>query len=108
MPPNTANTRIQVGTGRARYEPEHNAIIWRLRRFPGGAEFMLTGEVELIRSTKGKAWVKPPLTVDFQVPMFTSSGLQVRSLKVYERSNYTAVKWVRYVTRSGSYAIRLS
>ena len=52
--------------------------------------------------------VKPPLTVDFQVPMFTSSGLQVRSLKVYERSNYPTVKWVRYVTRSGSYAIRLA
>ena len=90
------------------YEPEHNAIIWRVRRFPGGAEFMLTGEVELVKSTKGKAWVKPPLTVDFQVPMFTASGLHVRSLKVYERSNYPTTKWVRYVTRAGSYSIRLS
>ena len=68
----------------------------------------LSGEVELIKSTKGKTWTKPPLTVDFQVPMFTASGLNVRSLKVYERSNYACTKWVRYVTRSGSYSIRLS
>jgi AP-2 complex subunit mu-1 len=40
--------------------------------------------------------------------MFTASGLHVRSLKIYERSNYQTVKWVRYVTRAGNYAIRLS
>ena len=108
MPPNTAQTRIHVAQGRARYEHEQNAIVWRIRRFPGGQEMTLSGEVELIKSTKGKAWVKPPLNVDFQVPMFTASGLNVRSLKVYERSNYTTTKWVRYVTRSGSYSIRLS
>ena len=108
VPPNTAQTRINVASGRARYEPEHNAIIWRIRRFPGGQELMLNGDVDLMKSTKGRTWVKPPLTMDFQVPMFTASGLNVRSLKVYERSNYPTTKWVRYVTRSGSYAIRLS
>lgn len=69
---------------------------------------MLNGEVDLIKSTKNKAWVKPPMTADFQVPMFTASGLHVRSLKIYERSNYQTTKWVRYVTRAGSYTIRLS
>ena len=60
----------------------------------------------LIASTKNKAWVRQPITVDFQVPMFTASGLHVRSLKIYERSNYQTTKWVRYVTRAGSYQIR--
>ena len=108
MPPNTASARITCAVGRAKYEPEQNAIVWRVRRFPGGTEAVLNGEVDLIRSTKGKAWVKPPLTADFQVPMFTASGLHVRSLKIYERSNYQTTKWVRYVTRAGSYTIRLS
>jgi hypothetical protein len=38
--------------------------------------------------------------------MFTSSGLLVRFLKVFEKGNYQSVKWVRYLTRaSGSYQI---
>lgn len=41
--------------------------------------------------------------------MFTSSGLIVRFLKVFEQNNYSSVKWVRYLTKaSGSYQIRVS
>ncbi len=109
VPPNTANCRIAVGIGRAKYEPEKNAVVWRVKRFPGGTEVVLNGEIEMVASTKGKAWVRPPIQVDFQVPMFTASGLHVRSLKIYERSNYQTTKWVRYVSRSGgTYQIRMS
>jgi AP-2 complex subunit mu-1 len=104
VPPNTANCRIVVGIGRAKYEPERNAVVWRVKRFPGGTEFVLNGEIEMVASTKGKAWVRPPIVADFSVPMFTASGLHVRSLKIYERSNYQTTKWVRYVTRSGAAA----
>lgn len=44
--------------------------------------------------------------MDFQVPMFTASGLRVRFLKVWEKSNYNTIKWVRYICKSGDYAIR--
>jgi AP-2 complex subunit mu-1 len=41
--------------------------------------------------------------------MFTASGLLVRFLKVFEKSNYQSVKWVRYMTKSkGTYQIRVS
>jgi AP-2 complex subunit mu-1 len=41
--------------------------------------------------------------------MFTSSGLVVRFLKVFEKSNYHSIKWVRYLTKaSGTYQIRVS
>jgi AP-2 complex subunit mu-1 len=39
--------------------------------------------------------------MSFQVPMFTSSGLKVRFLKVWEKSGYQTVKWVRYLTKAG-------
>ncbi len=39
--------------------------------------------------------------------MFTASGLHVRSLKVYERSNYETTKWVKYSTRAGQYEIKV-
>lgn len=41
--------------------------------------------------------------------MLTASGLIVRFLKVFEKSNYHSIKWVRYLTKaSGSYQIRVS
>jgi len=46
--------------------------------------------------------------MDFQVLMFTSSGLLVRFLKVFEKNNYQSVKWVRYMTKAGNYQIRVS
>jgi Adaptor complexes medium subunit family len=40
--------------------------------------------------------------------MYTASGLIVRFLKVFEKSNYTSIKWVRYLTKaSGNYQVRV-
>ena len=61
----------------------------------------------MLHSMEDKSWVRPPMVMEFQVPMFTSSGLHVRFLKVFERSNYETVKWVRYMTRAGTYQIRI-
>lgn len=96
----------------------------------GATECSLQAEAERSSTTHAKAWSRPPIEVDFQVLMFTSSGLLVRYLKVFEKSNCAShsatvrdggacadvgccfredqsVKWVRYLTRaSGSYLIR--
>jgi AP-2 complex subunit mu-1 len=96
-----------VSSGRAQYEPEHRAIVWRIRRFNGGTECHLNAEADLVHTTRKKTWTRPPISMDFQVIMFTASGLNVRSLKVYEKSSYETFKWVRYVTRGGQYQIRI-
>jgi len=106
-PPSTARARITTSLGRAKYEPAQRAVVWRLKKFPGGAEVTLNAEVELISVTKKKPWSRPPIAVEFQVTMFTASGLHVRSLKVYERSNYETTKWVKYSTRAGQYQIKV-
>ncbi|EWM25769.1 ap-2 complex subunit mu [Nannochloropsis gaditana] len=107
VPPNTAKTHINVSTGRARFEPEHRALVWRIKRFPGGCEFMITADVTLMPSTSNKAWSRPPIQVEFQVPMFTSSGVHVRFLRVYDKSGYQTNRWVRYITRAGSFSVRI-
>ncbi|KAL4884121.1 Mu homology domain-containing protein [Aspergillus karnatakaensis] len=105
-PLNTAKTTERTSQGRAKYEPEHNNIVWKIARFSGGSEFVLTAEATLTSMTNQKAWSRPPLSLSFSLLMFTSSGLLVRYLKVFEKSNYSSVKWVRYMTRAGSYEIR--
>lgn len=44
---------------------------------------------------------RAPISVSFEIPYFTISGIQVRYLKVVEKSGYQALPWVRYVTKNG-------
>lgn len=105
-PLNTARTTERCTQGKAKYEPSENIIVWKIARFAGQNEYVLSAEANLTSMTNQKAWSRPPLSLDFSLLMFTSSGLLVRYLKVFEKSNYSSVKWVRYMTRAGSYEIR--
>jgi AP-2 complex subunit mu-1 len=105
-PLNTAKITERVSQGKAKYEPEHNNIVWKIQRFTGQSEYVLNAEASLTSMTHQKAWSRPPLSLSFSLLMFTSSGLLVRYLKVFEKSNYSSVKWVRYMTRAGNYEIR--
>ncbi|PGH01979.1 AP-2 complex subunit mu-1 [Blastomyces parvus] len=105
-PLNTAKITERTSQGRAKYEPEQNNIVWKIARFSGQSEYVLTAEAMLTSMTQQKAWSRPPLSLEFSLLMFTSSGLLVRYLKVFEKNNYSSVKWVRYMTRAGSYEIR--
>ena len=106
-PLNTATVDgCRTSNGKAKYEPELNAIVWKMQRFTGGSEFTLAGEANLTATPQQKAWSRPPISLQFNLLMFTSSGLLVRYLKVFEKGGYGSVKWVRYMTRAGSYEIR--
>lgn len=124
-PLNTTAVDCKVGSGKAKYVPGENVVVWkyvrplifvaaalRVRRVPriqGGQECTLSATAELTSTTHRQVWARPPIDVDFQVLMFTASGLIVRFLKVFEKSNYHSIKWVRYLTKaSGSYQIRVS
>ncbi|GAA93418.1 uncharacterized protein L969DRAFT_96056 [Mixia osmundae IAM 14324] len=108
-PLNTTKVDCKVQIGKAKYVPAENHIIWKIPRMQGQAETTFTAEATLSTTTYNKPWSRPPISVDFQVLMFTASGLLVRFLKVFEKSNYQSVKWVRYLSKSsnGSYQIRL-
>ena len=105
-PLNTASITERTTQGKAKYEPENNCIVWKIARFVGGSEYVMSAEAHLTSMTNWKAWSRPPLSVGFSLLMFTSSGLLVRYLKVFEKGNYSSVKWVRYMTRAGSYEVR--
>ncbi|TFK23457.1 clathrin adaptor, mu subunit [Coprinopsis marcescibilis] len=107
-PLNTATVETKVGSGKAKYVPGENVIVWKIPRMQGGQECSFSASATLASVTNRQAWARPPIDVDFQVLMFTASGLIVRFLKVYEKSGYRSIKWVRYLTKaSGSYQIRL-
>jgi len=106
-PLNTTTAVCKTVVGKAKYVPAENLITWKIPRLQGQTEATLTAVADLSPTTHRQPWARPPIDVDFQVLMFTASGLLVRFLKVYERSGYQSVKWVRYLTRAqGTYQIR--
>lgn len=106
--PTTASTyKVSVTRGRAKYEPGERAIVWRISSFPGKSECSLSADVDLVPSIRDKIWNKPPISVDFSIPMYSSSGVQVRFLKVYEKSSYQTSRWVRYLSKAGEYQVRI-
>eukprot|EP00668_Euglena_longa_P016642 GGOE01020930.1.p1 GENE.GGOE01020930.1~~GGOE01020930.1.p1 ORF type:complete len:442 (+),score=156.00 GGOE01020930.1:76-1401(+) len=105
---------FKTSTGTARYAPERDAFVWSIKVLPGGKEYMMRASFGLptIRATEqsevAAANAKRPIEVKFEIPYFTVSGFQVRYLKVVERSGYEALPWVRYITQSGDYQIRMN
>jgi len=110
VPKTTAKCNIQVSSGKAKYDASKAAIVWKIRRFPGGVENMLRADVTLVSTLhEKKPWSRPPISMQFIVPMFSASGMRVQYLKIVERkmgSMYKVDKWVRKICKSGDFIIR--
>lgn len=107
MPPTAAAARFTVSKGRAKYEPGQRALVWRIGGFQGMGEHSLDASVDLLPATREKPWVRPPISMEFQIPMYAVSGVQVRFLKVYEKSSYQHSKWVKYLTKAGDFTMKI-
>jgi AP-1 complex subunit mu len=110
VPVDADTPSAKANSGSVNYQPEREALVWQLKQFPGGREFMCKCMYTLpsVRTSDPVAMSRQPIAVKFEVPYFTVSGFQVRYLKVTERSGYETNPWVRYVTQSGEYQIRTS
>jgi len=119
LPRDATSPAVRASSGAATHVPERDALVWRIKSFPGGKELLLRAKFSLPSveaddeaSTSAGAGASaaasrmPPIRVSFEIPYFTVSGIQVRYLKVIEKSGYQALPWVRYVTTAGEYEIR--
>lgn len=62
---------------------------------------LIRTETDLLCAESEPTERRPPIMVKFEIPYFTVSGIQVRYLKIVEKSGYTALPWVRYITQHG-------
>ena len=81
---------------------------WVIRRFLGGQEHTLIARITLKNQTASTARKEiGPVSLQFEVPMFNVSKLQVKYLKIqHDEKGYNPFRWVRYVTQSNSYICR--
>mmetsp|Transcript_9648 Transcript_9648/g.21846 ORF Transcript_9648/g.21846 Transcript_9648/m.21846 type:complete len:429 (-) Transcript_9648:675-1961(-) len=107
--PSDADTpSFKTSIGTVKYAPERDAIVWSIKQFHGGKEYLMRAHFGLPSvSNEEDKKDKPPITVKFEIPYFTVSGIQVRYLKIIEKSGYQALPWVRYITQNGDYQLRM-
>lgn len=93
----------------AEYASKERKIVWNLKKFPGLSEQTMRAKITLgsaCTSTVRREF--GPINMNFEIPMYNVSSLQVRYLKIAENMpGYTPYRWVRYVTQSSSYVCRL-
>ncbi len=89
--------------------PDKDCVIWNIKDFPGQTEIHLRLQflVPTIRNDSSEKHLKKPIAVKFEIPSFTVSGIQVRYLKIQEKTGYQAFPYVKYVTVNGDYHIRM-
>lgn len=100
--------KFKTSTGKVEYLPEKNVFVWNIKTFQGQKEYLMRAHFGLPSIVSEEAEkVQQPISVDFEIPYFTVSGIQVRYLKIIEKSGYHALPWVRYITQNGDYQIRM-
>lgn len=104
----TPSFKASIGT--VTYFPDRDAVVWTIKQFAGTKEYLMRAHFGLpsISADEGHEQWKAPIEVKFEIPYFTVSGLQVRYLKIIEKSGYQALPWVRYITMNGNYQLRMS
>ncbi|CAD7702756.1 unnamed protein product [Ostreobium quekettii] len=109
LPQDATAPIVRTSQGTANYAPEKEALVWKIKSFPGGKEYLLRCKFSLpsVQAEEDSGGRMPPIRVNFEIPYYTVSGIQVRYLKVIEKSGYQALPWVRYITVAGNYEIRM-
>lgn len=111
VPSDVDSPSFKASIGNVTYYPDKNVVVWAIKQFGGGKEFRMRAHFGLpsVSAEEGTddRW-KAPIEVKFEIPYFTVSGLQVRYLKIIEKSGYQALPWVRYITQNGRYELRMA
>jgi len=100
VPDDADSPRFRTNIGTVHYAPEKSAIVWKIKQFGGGKEFLMRAELGLPSVKEAEPERKKrPISVKFEIPYFTTSGIQVRYLKIIEpKLQYPSLPWVRYIS----------
>ncbi|XP_039198389.1 AP-4 complex subunit mu-1 [Crotalus tigris] len=89
-------------------QPTTKSIEWIVPRMQGGSQLSAMFKLEVPGLTQAGLRELGPVNLSFEMPAHTCSGLQIRFLRFTGPQPTLPHRWVRYVTHSESYVIRLS
>ncbi|XP_063152833.1 AP-4 complex subunit mu-1 [Candoia aspera] len=89
-------------------QPTTKSIEWIVPRIQGGSQLSAMLKLEVPGLTQAGLRELGPINLSFEIPAHTCSGLQIRFLRFTGPQPALPHRWVRYVTHSESYVVRLN
>jgi AP-4 complex subunit mu-1 len=82
---------------------------WKCKKIHGGEEQILLLRLNLSDVSRTAKKEVNAVSMDFEIPMYICSGLNIRFLRVFEHggSGRNPHRWVRYITHSDSFVFRV-
>lgn len=80
VPNDVKNPIFKTFNGIVHYLPDQDSILWNIKDLPGQAELALklSFTVPTVRSNDSEKNINKPISVKFEIPSFTVSGIQVK------------------------------
>ena len=95
------------GPQNCEYRDKQKEVVWNIEKFMGGTEHTLVTKITLIAPCNASTRKEiGPISLDFEIPMYNSSNLKVKYLRINAHASYKPLRWVRYVTQAASYICR--
>jgi AP-4 complex subunit mu-1 len=81
------------------YKASDKTIFWKMKKINAHAEQHSKFRISVSEKNKTTRKEIGPLSIDFEIPMFVCSGLNIRFLRVLDHSGVVgAFRWIRYIT----------
>lgn len=90
VPEDVDSPSFKSNIGTVKYLPDSNCMLWTIKQFPGRKDYLMRatfGFPSIVGEEREKYSIKP-ISIKFEIPYFTVSGVQVRYLKIVEKSGY--------------------
>eukprot|EP01118_Nematostelium_gracile_P006039 TRINITY_DN1930_c0_g1_i1.p1 TRINITY_DN1930_c0_g1~~TRINITY_DN1930_c0_g1_i1.p1 ORF type:complete len:476 (-),score=85.82 TRINITY_DN1930_c0_g1_i1:14-1294(-) len=83
----------------AEYDETSRKVVWIIPKFFGGNQLTLRIKITPSHSIASLRSKLGSIHVQFEIPMWTTSNIQIVSLKVLEKyKTYEPLRWIRYIT----------
>ncbi|XP_004076707.1 AP-4 complex subunit mu-1 [Oryzias latipes] len=91
----------------AELQSQNRAVVWQIPRLAGGTQLSALFKLDVPGLSSASMLEVGPVGLSFELPKFTATGLQIRFLRLSPVQPAPSQRWVRYVTHSDSYSIRI-
>lgn len=115
VPKNTQNVYMDLPkqnkiNQKVDYKQNEHLCIWNIQKIQGGAEATMECKITLQTNTPRQSRKEVgPVILIFDITNFNISKMQIKELQVTANNyNYRALRWVRMITQSNSYVIRIA
>ncbi|XP_058482535.1 AP-4 complex subunit mu-1 isoform X2 [Solea solea] len=107
LPPKSLSQELSSPEQSCELKPQSRSVVWTVPRCTGGTQLSAVFKLEVPGLSSASMLEVGPVGLTFELPKVTATGLQIRFLRLSPVQPGPSQRWVRYVTHSDSYIVRI-